>query len=61
MNDSVVIKIFFFQSGDGYRSIIQGSVMECNREEALRVKEMAESKMENKDFYAALKIAVKAS
>lgn len=34
--------------------------MECNREEALRAKEMAEKKMENKDFSAALKIAVKA-
>ena len=34
--------------------------MECNREEALRAKEMAEKKMESKDFSAALKIAVKA-
>nr|GEY14045.1 hypothetical protein [Tanacetum cinerariifolium] len=34
--------------------------MECNREEALRAKEMAEKKMESKDFSTALKIAVKA-
>ncbi|KVH91448.1 J domain-containing protein DDB_G0295729-like [Cynara cardunculus var. scolymus] len=34
--------------------------MDCNREEALRAKQMAEKKMENKDFSGALKIAVKA-
>nr|XP_043628398.1 J protein JJJ2-like [Erigeron canadensis]XP_043628399.1 J protein JJJ2-like [Erigeron canadensis] len=34
--------------------------MDCNREEALRAKQLAEKKMEIKDFYGALKIAVKA-
>lgn len=34
--------------------------MDCNREEALRAKQIAEKKMENKDFSAALKIAQKA-
>ncbi|KAJ9154437.1 hypothetical protein P3X46_027770 [Hevea brasiliensis] len=34
--------------------------MECNREEAIRAKGMAESKMQNKDFGTARKIALKA-
>lgn len=34
--------------------------MDCNREEALRAKQLAEKKMEIKDFSGALKIAVKA-
>lgn len=34
--------------------------MDCNREEALRAKQIAEKKMENKEFSAALKIAQKA-
>ncbi|KAJ9537385.1 hypothetical protein OSB04_030118 [Centaurea solstitialis] len=34
--------------------------MDCNREEALRAKQIAEKKMENKEFTAALKIATKA-
>ncbi|GAV63387.1 DnaJ domain-containing protein/DUF3444 domain-containing protein [Cephalotus follicularis] len=34
--------------------------MECNREEALRAKEIAENKMQNKDFSGARKIALKA-
>ncbi|KAI7742946.1 hypothetical protein M8C21_010417 [Ambrosia artemisiifolia] len=39
---------------------ITGRVMECNKEEAVRAKELAEKKMEIKDFSGALKIAVKA-
>ncbi|CAH9085762.1 unnamed protein product [Cuscuta epithymum] len=35
--------------------------MECNREEAIRAKEIAEKKMEGKDFSGALKIASKAN
>lgn len=35
-------------------------MMDCNREEALRAKQIAEKKMENKEFAAALKIAQKA-
>ncbi|KAI3503913.1 hypothetical protein L1887_32402 [Cichorium endivia] len=34
--------------------------MDCNREEAIRAKQIAEKKMENKEFSAALKIAQKA-
>ncbi|XP_076949025.1 uncharacterized protein LOC143621503 [Bidens hawaiensis] len=34
--------------------------MDCNKEEALRAKQLAEKKMEIKDFSGALKIAVKA-
>ncbi|XP_071730336.1 uncharacterized protein [Rutidosis leptorrhynchoides] len=34
--------------------------MDCNREEAIRAKQLAEKKMEIKDFYGALKIAIKA-
>ncbi|KAK9065526.1 hypothetical protein SSX86_014927 [Deinandra increscens subsp. villosa] len=34
--------------------------MDCNKEEAVRAKELAEKKMEIKDFSGALKIAVKA-
>ncbi|RAL38493.1 unnamed protein product [Cuscuta campestris] len=34
--------------------------MECNKEEAIRAKEIAEKKMEGKDFTGALKIASKA-
>lgn len=34
--------------------------MECNKEEAVRAKSMAERKMENKDFFGARKIAIKA-
>lgn len=35
-------------------------MMECNKEEAIRAKEIAEKKMEGKDFVGALKIASKA-
>nr|KYP58038.1 Protein HLJ1 [Cajanus cajan] len=34
--------------------------MDCNKEEALRAKDIAEKKMENKDFVGARKIALKA-
>ncbi|XP_012088500.2 uncharacterized protein LOC105647118 [Jatropha curcas] len=34
--------------------------MECNKEEAIRAKGIAESKMQNKDFHGAHKIALKA-
>ena len=34
--------------------------MECNKEEALRAKELAEKKMQNKDFIGARKFALKA-
>lgn len=34
--------------------------MECNKEEAMRAKMLAEKKMENKDFYGARKIALRA-
>ncbi|XVF66296.1 hypothetical protein PTKIN_Ptkin10aG0023900 [Pterospermum kingtungense] len=34
--------------------------MECNKEEAIRAKDIAEKKMQSKDFSGALKIAVKA-
>ncbi|KAK1380192.1 DnaJ subfamily B member like [Heracleum sosnowskyi] len=34
--------------------------MECNKEEAFKAKELAEKKMENKDFLGARKIAIKA-
>ncbi|CAK9145506.1 unnamed protein product [Ilex paraguariensis] len=34
--------------------------MECNKEEAIRAKEIAEKKMENKDFVGAQRIALKA-
>lgn len=34
--------------------------MECNKEEAVRAKSLAEKKMENKDFFGAHKIATKA-
>ncbi|XP_059632655.1 uncharacterized protein LOC132275231 [Cornus florida] len=34
--------------------------MECNKEEAIRAKEIAEKKMQNKDFVGARKIALKA-
>ncbi|KAK1390513.1 DnaJ subfamily B member like [Heracleum sosnowskyi] len=34
--------------------------MECNKEEAVRAKSMAEKKMENKDFFGARKFAIKA-
>ncbi|XP_072954171.1 uncharacterized protein [Typha angustifolia] len=34
--------------------------MECNKEEAIRAKDIAERKMQNKDFVAAQKIALKA-
>ncbi|KAL6971367.1 hypothetical protein U1Q18_031044 [Sarracenia purpurea var. burkii] len=34
--------------------------MECNKEEAIRAKEIAEKKMKNKDFFGARKIALKA-
>ncbi|KAI7732223.1 hypothetical protein M8C21_006106 [Ambrosia artemisiifolia] len=34
--------------------------MDCNREEAMRAKQLAEKKMEVKDFSGALKIALKA-
>ncbi|CAI8610584.1 unnamed protein product [Vicia faba] len=36
------------------------SLMECNKEEALRAKDIAEKKMENKDFAGARKFALKA-
>lgn len=42
------------------KSLISGSVMDCNKEEALRAKQLAEKKMEIKDFAGALKIAFKA-
>ncbi|XP_077240567.1 uncharacterized protein LOC143881406 [Tasmannia lanceolata] len=34
--------------------------MDCNREEAIRAKEIAEKKMQNKDFFGARKIVLKA-
>ncbi|KAL8121642.1 uncharacterized protein LOC141659182 [Apium graveolens] len=34
--------------------------MECNKEEAVRAKSLAEKKMENKDYFGARKIAIKA-
>lgn len=37
-----------------------GSLMDCNKEEALRAKEIAEKKMENRDFAGARKFALKA-
>ncbi|CAL5415819.1 unnamed protein product [Camellia sinensis] len=37
-----------------------GSTMECNKEEAIRAKEIAERKMQNKDFQGAQKFALKA-
>ena len=45
----------YFHSGEGYRIFTQGLVIECNREEALRAKDMAEKKMDNKEFNAAPK------
>ncbi|KAF1887259.1 hypothetical protein Lal_00040859 [Lupinus albus] len=37
-----------------------GSLMDCNKEEALRAKGIAEKKMENRDFMGARKFALKA-
>lgn len=37
-----------------------GSLMDCNKEEALRAKEIAEKKIENRDFVGARKFALKA-
>ncbi|CAA2961169.1 Hypothetical predicted protein, partial [Olea europaea subsp. europaea] len=37
-----------------------GSVMECNKEEAIRAKDIAQKKMENKDFIGARKFLMKA-
>ncbi|KAI8566121.1 hypothetical protein RHMOL_Rhmol02G0015100 [Rhododendron molle] len=35
-------------------------VMDCNKEEAIRAKQIAEKKMQNKDFWGARKVALKA-
>lgn len=37
-----------------------GTVMDCNKEEAIRAKQIAEKKMQNKDFLGARKVALKA-
>ncbi|KAH7857981.1 hypothetical protein Vadar_018605 [Vaccinium darrowii] len=34
-------------------------MMDCNKEEAIRAKQIAENKMQNKDFSGARKIAIK--
>ncbi|KAK7387850.1 hypothetical protein VNO78_22646 [Psophocarpus tetragonolobus] len=43
-----------------YKVLRPGSLMDCNKEEALRAKDIAEKKMQNKDFAGARKIALKA-
>ncbi|KAL2960089.1 hypothetical protein AAZX31_17G021600 [Glycine max] len=43
-----------------YNIFPSGSLMDCNKEEALRAKDIAEKKMENRDFVGARKIALKA-
>nr|GLL46946.1 uncharacterized protein LOC109159457 [Ipomoea trifida] len=40
--------------------IFFGTLMECNKDEALKAKELAEKKMQNNDFEGAQKIAAKA-
>ncbi|XP_055820237.1 uncharacterized protein LOC129889110 [Solanum dulcamara] len=41
-------------------NILSGIVMECNKDEALRAKELAEKKMQSNDFLGAQKVALKA-
>ncbi|CAJ1962269.1 unnamed protein product [Sphenostylis stenocarpa] len=43
-----------------FQVLKSGFLMECNKEEAVRAKEIAEKKMQNKDFNGARKFALKA-